>query len=161
MNITLIFGDVFWGMVANRIGLRRQVMWFGCVGCGITTLLFYYLPVSNGPVFWIAVLVAVLFGVTESAFVPIFVIFTSLEPKHIGATLSAQNLAGGISNFAAPALATLILPFFNVVGVVWVFAILYFIGAAITLFVRVPEPGRNQLSRSRVLNESGSNVVGE
>src|SRR5699024_4945762 len=141
MNVTLIFGDVIWGMVADRIGWRRQVMWFGSIGCGITTLLFYYLPMASGAVFGVAILVAILFGITQSAFVPIFAIFTALEPDHLGATLSAHNLAAGLSNFAAPAIATLVLPFLDVVGVVWVFAILYFIGAVITYFVKVHQPG--------------------
>lgn len=82
-----------------------------------------------------------LFGITQSAFVPIFAIFTALEPEHIGATLSSHNLAAGLSNFAAPAIATLFLPIFNEVGVVWAFAICYFVGAVITYFIKVHQPG--------------------
>src|SRR5699024_12858095 len=64
--------------------------------------LFYYLPILSGDVFAIAILCAVLFGITQSAFVPIFAIFTALVPDHIGATLSSHNLAAGLSNFIAP-----------------------------------------------------------
>ena len=141
MHITCIVGDVVWGIVADKIGWKRQVMLFGCIGCGITTLLFYYLPILSGDIFAIAILCAVLFGITQSAFVPIFAIFTALEPEHIGATLSSHNLAAGLSNFAAPAIATLFLPIFNEVGVVWAFAICYFVGAVITYFIKVHQPG--------------------
>ncbi|UQW81909.1 MFS transporter [Staphylococcus edaphicus] len=141
MHITCIIGDIVWGVIADKIGWKRQVMLFGCIGCGVTTLLFYYLPVLSGDVFAIATLCAILFGITQSAFVPIFAIFTALEPNHIGATLSSHNLAAGLSNFVAPAMATLILPIFNEVGVVWAFAICYFIGAVITYFIKVRQPG--------------------
>ncbi|WP_324609256.1 MFS transporter [Staphylococcus kloosii] len=153
MHVTCIVGDVAWGIIGDRIGWKRQVMIFGCIGCGVTTLLFYYLPVWSGDVFSIAVLCAVLFGITQSAFVPIFAIFTALEPDHIGATLSSHNLAAGLSNFIAPALATIFLPLFDVVGVVWVFAICYFIGAIITYFIKVYQPSidkqRGELSHVR------------
>ena len=46
-----------------------------------------------------------------------------------------------MSNFAAPAIATLFLPIFNEVGVVWAFAICYFVGAVITYFIKVHQPG--------------------
>ncbi|OFQ94662.1 MFS transporter [Staphylococcus sp. HMSC065A08] len=141
MHVTCIVGDVVWGIIADKIGWKRQVMLFGCIGCGITTLLFYYLPILSGDMFAIAILCAVLFGITQSAFVPIFAIFTALEPDHIGATLSSHNLAAGLSNFIAPLIATLILPLFNEVGVVWAFAICYFIGAAITYYIKVHQPG--------------------
>ena len=141
MHVTCIVGDVVWGIIADKIGWKRQVMLFGCIGCGITTLLFYYLPILSGDVFAIAILCAVLFGITQSAFVPIFAIFTALEPDHIGATLSSHNLAAGLSNFIAPLIATLILPLFNEVGVVWAFAICYFIGAVITYYIKVHQPG--------------------
>ncbi|QWU16701.1 polyol permease family [Paenibacillus sophorae] len=42
MNIALIVGGTFWGFVANRIGWKRQVMWFGCIGTGLATLFYYY-----------------------------------------------------------------------------------------------------------------------
>lgn len=141
MHVTCIVGDVIWGVIADKIGWKRQVMIFGCIGCGITTLLFYYLPILSGDVFAIAILCAVLFGITQSAFVPIFAIFTALEPNHIGATLSSHNLAAGLSNFIAPLIATIILPIFNEVGVVWAFAICYFVGAGITYYIKVHQPG--------------------
>ncbi|QWU16703.1 hypothetical protein KP014_05660 [Paenibacillus sophorae] len=99
---------------------------------------------SSGNIFWIAVLAAVLFGIAESAFVPIFAIFTALEPNHIGPILSAHNLAAGLSNLIAPAIATIILPFFHEEGVIWAFAICYFAGAFIMHFVKVDQPVANK-----------------
>ncbi|MBA1353798.1 MFS transporter [Staphylococcus cohnii] len=156
MHVTCIVGDVVWGIIADKIGWKRQVMLFGCIGCGITTLLFYYLPILSGDVFAIAILCAVLFGITQSAFVPIFAIFTALEPDHIGATLSSHNLAAGLSNFIAPLIATLILPLFNEVGVVWAFAICYFVGAAITYYIKVHQPGFGD-DKVRTLNTQVEN----
>ncbi|UXV37690.1 MFS transporter [Staphylococcus simulans] len=157
MHVTCIVGDVFWGITADKIGWKRQVMWFGCVGCGITTLTFYYLPMISGDVFLIGVLCAVLFGITQSAFVPIFAIFTALEPNHIGATLSSHNLAAGLSNFLPSVIATVLLPVFNEIGVVWAFALLYFFGAVLTYFIKVHQPGLKEKPR-KVIQPKPDNV---
>ncbi|MDD4114138.1 MAG: MFS transporter, partial [Massilibacteroides sp.] len=39
----ILFNLVF-GFVGDRVGWRNTVMWFGGVGCGLSTLLFYYTP---------------------------------------------------------------------------------------------------------------------
>src|SRR5699024_10996023 len=70
-----------------------------------------------------------------------FCYFYCIEPYHIGATLSSHNLAAGLSNFIAPLIATIMLPIFNEVGVVLAFAICYFVGAGITYYIKVHQPG--------------------
>ncbi|HEY1208088.1 MAG TPA: RbtT/DalT/CsbX family MFS transporter, partial [Terracidiphilus sp.] len=36
--------NVVWGLIGDRIGWMRQMRWFGFVGCGTASLLFYWLP---------------------------------------------------------------------------------------------------------------------
>lgn len=135
--------NVFWGLVSEKVGWLRQVRWYGCLGMIIATLAFYYLPLWAGPRMGWAVLVAVLFGVSLAAFVPLTAVFPALEPQHKGAALSIYNLSAGLSNFAGPAIATLVMPHFAIVGVVWVYAGLYLLGMLLTVVIKVPQPGHN------------------
>jgi MFS family permease len=146
-----IFTNVMWGILGEKIGWLRQVRWFGCIGCAISSLAFYYLPVYAGHNFWVALVPAVMLGITVAAFVPMTAVFPVLEPNHKGAAISIYNLSAGLSNFVAPAIASIILPFFDIVGVVWVYTALYLIAAVLTLMVKVEQPGHPSKAASRVV----------
>lgn len=149
-----IFTNIMWGILGEKIGWLRQVRWFGCVGCAISSLAFYYLPVYFGHNFWIALIPAVMLGVTVAAFVPMTAVFPALEPNHKGAAISIYNLSAGLSNFAAPAIASMVLPFFDIVGVVWVYTGLYLVAAVLTLLVKVDQPGHSLAPSYVVSNEA-------
>jgi polyol permease family len=142
-----IFTNIMWGILGEKIGWLRQVRWFGCIGCAISSLAFYYLPVHFGHNFWIALVPAVMLGITVAAFVPMTAVFPVLEPNHKGAAISIYNLSAGLSNFAAPAIASIVLPFFDIEGVVWVYTGLYLVAAVLTLIVKVDQPGHNNIPR--------------
>ncbi|HGN3019188.1 TPA: cytochrome C biogenesis protein CcdA, partial [Pseudomonas aeruginosa] len=72
---------------------------------------------------------------------PMTAVFPSIEPHHKGAAVSIYNLSAGLSNFAAPAIASLVLPFFDIVGVVWAYTGLYIFAGILTFFIKVPQPG--------------------
>ncbi|WP_337261965.1 MULTISPECIES: MFS transporter [unclassified Serratia (in: enterobacteria)] len=148
-----IFTNIMWGILGEKIGWMRQVRWFGCIGCAISSLAFYYLPVYFGHNFWAALIPAVMLGITVAAFVPMTAVFPVLEPNHKGAAISIYNLSAGLSNFAAPAIASVILPFFDIVGVVWVYTGLYLVAAGLTLVVKVEQPGHNAVAPYRLNNE--------
>jgi len=138
-----IFTNVMWGILGEKIGWLRQVRWFGCIGCAISSLAFYYIPMHFGHNYWAAMIPAVMLGITVAAFVPMTAVFPALEPHHKGAAVSIYNLSAGLSNFAAPAIASIVLPFFDVVGVVWVYTALYLIAAVLTMMVKVDQPGHS------------------
>ena len=139
MGVANLIFNVIWGAIGDRIGWRMQVMWFGCVGTAITSLLLYYVPVTMGNNFWLVLATACLFGITMAAFVPMSAIIPSLAPDHRGAAMSIHNLAAGLSNFAGPAIVGIVLAFGTYQGVVWVFAVVYLIGAFLTIFLKVGE----------------------
>ncbi|WP_158781526.1 MFS transporter [Pantoea sp. BAV 3049] len=138
-----IFTNVMWGVLGEYIGWIRQVRWFGCLGCALSSLAFYYLPVTFGHNFWVAMIPAVMLGITVAAFVPMTAVFPVLEPKHKGAAISIYNLSAGLSNFLAPAIASLVLPFFDIVGVVWTYTALYLFAGILTLIIKVEQPARS------------------
>ncbi|WP_246759526.1 MFS transporter [Erwinia sp. BNK-24-b] len=137
-----IFTNIMWGVLGEYIGWIRQVRWFGCLGCALSSLAFYYLPVTFGHNFWVALVPAVMLGITVAAFVPMTAVFPVLEPKHKGAAISIYNLSAGLSNFLAPAIASLVLPFFDIKGVVWTYTALYLVAGVLTLIIRVEQPSR-------------------
>lgn len=137
-----IFTNVMWGILGEYIGWIRQVRWFGCLGCAISSLAFYYLPVTFGHNYWIAMIPAIMLGITVAAFVPMTAVFPALEPKHEGAAISIYNLSAGLSNFIAPAIASVVLPFFDIVGVVWTYTGLYLFAGILTMIIKVKQPPR-------------------
>ncbi|ECG8633728.1 MFS transporter [Salmonella enterica subsp. salamae] len=134
-----IFTNVFWGITGEYLGWIRQVRWFGCLGMAISTLTFYYLPLYYGHNFLVALIPAVMLGVFVAAFVPMTAVFPTLEPHHQGAAVSIYNLSAGMSNFVAPAIASALLPFFDIVGVVWAYTGLYIFAGLLTFIIKVPQ----------------------
>jgi MFS family permease len=150
-----IFTNIMWGVLGEYIGWIRQVRWFGCLGCALSSLAFYYLPVTFGHNYWVAMIPAVMLGITVAAFVPMTAVFPVLEPKHKGAAISIYNLSAGLSNFLAPAIASLVLPFFDIVGVVWTYTGLYLFAGILTLIIKVEQPARVN-EKSKTKHYSGS-----
>ena len=132
--------NVVWGLIGDRIGWMRQMRWFGFVGCGTASLLFYWLPLHFPHNMLAATVAALLFAFTVTSFVPMGAIFPMMEPEHKGAAVSVQNLGGGLANFGGPMLAALILPVGGIAGVVVAYGILYYLAAILTLFIHVDQP---------------------
>lgn len=149
MFAVTIVTNVLWGRIGDRFGWMRQMRWYGCVGCAVATLAFYYLPQWAGPNMLVLSGAAVLLAVAVSAFVPMGAVFPALAPEHTGAAVSAHNLAAGVSTFLGPAIAMVLLPVAGIGGVCWAYAALYLIGAGLTCFVRPDQPGITLRSRSR------------
>ncbi|SFQ04275.1 polyol permease family [Amycolatopsis arida] len=140
MFATNIVFNLIFGIVGDRLGWRRTVTWFGGVGSALTTVLLYYVPVAAGPQYWLALLVAALYGATLAGYVPLSALMPSLAPEHKGQAMAALNLGAGASVMAGPAIAGLFLGSLGVEGVMLTFAGLYVVSAVLTLFLRVPAP---------------------
>ncbi|MEK0261274.1 RbtT/DalT/CsbX family MFS transporter [Enterobacter hormaechei] len=138
---TTIFSNVFWGVVAEKMGWMRVVRWFGCIGMALSSLAFYYIPQHFGHNFAMALLPAIALGIFVAAFVPMAAVFPALEPRHKGAAISVYNLSAGLSNFLAPAIAVVLLPWFSTLGVVIAYTALYVVAFILCPFIRVEQPG--------------------
>ncbi len=130
------------GDPGEKLGWMKVVRWFGCIGMALSSLAFYYIPQHFGHGFAMALIPAIALGIFVAAFVPLAAVFPALEPKHKGAAISVYNLSAGMSNFLAPAIAVVLLPFFSTIGVViaytphctwWPFSS--------CAFIRVEQPG--------------------
>ncbi|MGG7874748.1 MFS transporter, partial [Klebsiella aerogenes] len=138
---TTIFSNVFWGIVAEKLGWMKVVRWFGCIGMALSSLAFYYLPQHFGHNFAMALVPAIALGIFVAAFVPMAAVFPALEPEHKGAAISVYNLSAGLSNFLAPAIAVVLLPHFSTIGVVVAYTALYLLAFCLCPFIRVDQPG--------------------
>lgn len=136
---TTIFSNILWGITGEYIGWIRQVRWFGCIGMMLSTLIFFYLPYFYGYHFYLMFIPAILLGTFVAAFVPMTAVFPALEPKHKGAAISIYNLSAGLSNFVGPAIASIVLIYFDTSVVVWIYAALYLLAFVLTYIIKVPQ----------------------
>jgi len=138
---TTIFSNIFWGIIGEKLGWIRVVRWFGCLGMAVSSLAFYYIPQYFGPNFVMALIPAIALGIFVAAFVPMAAVFPALEPRHKGAAISVYNLSAGMSNFLAPAIAVVLLPYFSTIGVVIAYTTLYIVAFFLCHFIHVEQPG--------------------
>ena len=134
----IIFNLIF-GFVGDRLGWRNTIMWFGGVGCGITTLLFYYSPVWFAGSYGLVLMCGVLWGALLAGYVPLTALVPSLVKEDKGAAMAILNLGAGLPVFVGPALVGLFIGSIGSEGVVWILAVLYFVSAVLTRFITLPK----------------------
>ncbi len=127
----IIFNLIF-GFVGDRLGWRQTIMWFGGVGCGLTTLLFYYSPQWFEGNYSLVLACGVLWGACLAGYVPLSALVPSLVEKEKGAAMSILNLGAGLAVFAGPAIVWATFGAVGAEGVVWILAGLYFVSAVLT-----------------------------
>lgn len=136
-SVNIVFNLLF-GVISDRLGWKNVVMWFGCLGCAATTLLFYYIPHFFGANYLLTVIAAGLFGASLAAYVPLSAIMPSLAPENKGAAMSVLNLGAGLSTFIGPAIVGLFIGPLGAVGVIWIFTGLYIFSAFLMKFINIP-----------------------
>lgn len=130
-----IFCNLFFGIIGDKIGRRTTVAWFGGVLSGVSILAMYYVPQMYGHNYWLLMIVSCLFGAGLAGYVPLSALMPSLEPENKGAAMSILNLGAGLSAFVGPGLVAIFIGGIGPVGIIWIFAILYFISAVLTKFL--------------------------
>lgn len=138
-----IFANLGFGLIGDRFGWRRTVTWFGCVMCAVGIVLLYYVPLWVGPNMLVVILCWAIFGVGLAGFVPLTALVPSMvAPDDRGSALAVYTLAAGLSAFVGPALAGLLGGAANMPVLIWTFAGLYLVAAALTYVLRTAsDPG--------------------
>lgn len=137
-----IVWNLLFGIIGDRLGWRLTVAWCGGVGCAISTLTLYYVPLSAGPSMLAAVVVGMFYGATLAGYVPLSALMPSLSPERKGAAMSLLNLGAGASVWVGPGIVALFLSSLGVVGIMWIFASLYLLSAVLALFLTIPNGSR-------------------
>ena len=136
--VSNIAGNLISSRLANRFGLRNTVIWMGAVGSAITTPLFYYVPQLFIGDFTVACLMGALYGMTLGGFVPLSALMPLLVPKNRAAAVSVLSLGAGASTWVGPAIVAIFGAALGVAGVIWIFAGLYALSAALMIPLRDP-----------------------
>lgn len=136
-TVNIAFNLIF-GVISDRLGWRNVVMWCGCVGCAIFTLMFFYVPWFLGTNYFLTLVAAGLFGACLAGFVPLSALMPSLAPDNRGAAMSILNLGAGLSTFVGPAVVGLFIGSLGAAGVIWIFTALYLFSAVLMKFVTLP-----------------------
>lgn len=139
----IIFNLLF-GFIGDRLGWRNTIIWFGGIGCGITTLLLFYAPTWFGGNYWAIMIAGVLWGALLAGYVPLSALVPSLVNKDKGAAMAILNLGAGLPVFIGPAIVGLLIGVIGSEGVVWILAALYFLSAFLTIFITLPSPSEEQ-----------------
>ena len=130
--------NLIFGFVGDRLGWRNTVLWFGGVGCGITTLLLYYVPQFSAGNYWMIMGAGILWGACLAGYVPLSALVPSLVKEDKGAAMAILNLGAGLPVFVGPAIVGLFIGIAGTAGLMWILAILYFISALLTRYITLP-----------------------
>lgn len=157
---TNIFFNLIFGMLSDRIGWRTTIFWFGAIGCAISIVLLYFVPLAMGAnYYWLALLVGALYGATLAGFVPISALLPSLAPEHKGGAMALLNLGAGAAAFVGPAIVSLFLGPAGAAGVVIIFAVLYLVAAVLVRFLKLPEETERAIAEDASLQEVAKTTV--
>jgi polyol permease family len=139
LSVTNVIWCLLFGIIGDKFGWRRTVALFGGVGCAVTTLMLYYSMQGQPANYTLAVIAGMFYGATLAAYTPLGAIMAALAPDRKGAAMAILNLGAGASAWVGPAIVGVFLPLLGVVGVMWIFAVLYAISAVLTMFMKVEE----------------------
>ena len=130
----ILFNLIF-GIVGDKFGWNRTVTWFGCMGCALTVLLFYYSPqiVNN---YWFILACGALWCICLAGFVPLSALVPSLVESDKGAAVSVLNLGAGAAAFVGPLLVRILEQPIGYAGIAWTLAGLYVLSAVLMHFIK-------------------------
>ncbi len=146
--------NLIFGFVGDRFGWRETITWFGGVGCGLTTLLLFYIPQYADGSYWPVMLAGIAWGACLAGYVPLSALVPSLVKKDKGAAMAILNLGAGLAVFVGPAIVWAFIGSAGAEGVVWVLAGLYFASAILTRFITLPESSVDKDPRLKVAEPS-------
>ena len=146
--------NLIFGFVGDRLGWRQTIAWFGGVGCGITTLLLFYIPHYTGGNYWLVMLAGIAWGACLAGYVPLSALVPSLVKKDKGAAMAILNLGAGLPVFVGPAIVGLFIGSLGAEGIIWILAVLYFISAVLTRFITLPDTDTDHKSKLQVAENS-------
>ncbi len=143
-----IIVNLIFGFVGDRLGWRNTITWFGGVGCGLSTLLFFYSPAWFDGSYAMVTLCGVLWGALLAGYVPLSALVPSLVKEDKGAAMAILNLGAGLPVFVGPAIVGIFIGTLGNEGVVWILAGLYFVSALLTRLITLPPDSAAAFNKS-------------
>jgi predicted MFS family arabinose efflux permease len=138
LTLVNIVGNLIFGSLGDKMGWKRTVTWWGCLGCFIALMLVYYVPVWFGANILLELLAAMLFGLTLAAFVPLSALAPALAPESSGSAVAILSLAQGISQFLGSGMGGWLYAAGGAALATWTLGGCYLVG--LVLMALVPDP---------------------
>lgn len=148
----IIFNLIF-GFVGDRLGWQNTIMWFGGIGCAVTTVLFYYSPVWFDGSYWAVMAAGIAWGAMLAGYVPLSALVPSLVKEDKGAAMAILNLGAGLPVFVGPALVGVLIGVVGNEGIIWVLAGLYICSAILTKFISIDREDKEERFGKVVIKE--------
>ncbi|MCW7550986.1 MFS transporter [Photorhabdus sp. APURE] len=134
-----ILFNLVWGIVGDKIGYKRTIIWCGGVLTGVASLLLFFAPQFVGTNYAIVLICGICWGAGVAGYIPLDAMSANMVEKDKGAVMSVLNLGTGLSVVIGPAIVGLFINSIGAGGVTCIVATLYFVGALITNFLDEPE----------------------
>ncbi len=132
----IIFNLLF-GFVGDRLGWRNTIVWFGGIGCALTTISLYYAPIWFDGSYTAVLIAGIAWGGLLAGYVPLSALVPSLVKEDKGAAMAILNLGAGLPVFVGPALVGILIGSIGSSGVIWVLAGLYVLSAVLAYFIKI------------------------
>lgn len=147
----IVFNLIF-GAIGDKIGWRNTITYIGGIGCAISTLALYYIPLTTGN-YPLSVLAGIAYGATLAGYVPLSALMPSMVPDNDkGSSMAILNLGAGLATFVGPAIVSVTLSPFGVGGTMWIFALIYIFSAVLSfVFLRDASDPRESVSKPGVV----------
>ncbi|RJS93041.1 MFS transporter [Salinisphaera sp. Q1T1-3] len=132
------------GRLSDTLGWRKILTFVGGLGSAVSMLLMYFVPQWSGGNYVLSLVFACLYGITLCGYVPAAALIGALCPREDkGNALAIYCLAAGVSTFIGPVLYRLLNAGMGMTGVVWIYAGLYVLSAALSWFFLITpaDPG--------------------
>ncbi|MGX1163431.1 sugar phosphate permease [Arthrobacter sp. SLBN-100] len=142
LGIAAVPAMLFFGWLSDRIGWANTVQWIAAPISAIAMVALFLVPQWVGPNFLVIVLLMILLGLGNAAFVPISALVPSIASNEKVAGLGVINLSTGMAALLGPAAVAVILPSFGFAGVAWGLGIAYVVAFALMFYVQLPGRAR-------------------
>ncbi|MDC9589526.1 MFS transporter [Xenorhabdus sp. XENO-10] len=151
-----ILFNLVWGIVGDRIGYKRTIIWCGGVLTGVASLLLFFAPQFVGANYAIVLMCGIGWGAGVAGYIPLDAMSANMVEKDKGAVMSVLNLGTGLSVVIGPAIVGLFINSLGASGVTCIVATLYFVGALMTNFLDEPERVAKNIIQSGAINMNKS-----
>ncbi len=143
--ISNIIFNLIWGIVGDKIGHKRTIIWCGGVLTAVTSLMLYFAPQFVGANYMVIFVIALAWGAGIAGYIPLDAMSANMVEKDKGAIMSVLNLGTGLSVFIGPAIVGIFIDSIGGGGVTWIIAALYIVGALITNLLDEPTYPKKQV----------------
>ncbi|WP_297199264.1 MFS transporter [uncultured Pluralibacter sp.] len=141
--ISNIIFNLVWGVVGDKIGHKRTIIWCGGVLTAVASLMLYFAPQFVGANYGVIFAISLAWGAGVAGYIPLDAMSANLVEKDKGAIMSVLNLGTGLAVFLGPAIVGLFINSVGGGGVTIIIAAIYLVGALITNLLDEPEYEKN------------------